>query len=125
MVLPRVMTFCAQWWWVWGRTGWGGSTSITVPCGTAEPMMRGCCRTCAMWAEPWERMDAVPVLNPVLVVCIALGMKAEIIPDWLLTGIIWQMIWEVGQRVAVVVIAGVAGWVLTLLGAVRSILSIG
>ena len=61
------------------------------------------------------------VLNPGLAVCNVPGIKAEMIPDWLLTGIIWQKIWGVGQRV--VVETGVAGWVLTPLGAVLSVLS--
>jgi len=65
-------------------------------------------------------------MDVVLVVCkVLLGMKAEIMPDWLLIGIIWQMIWGGGQRVVGVLVVGVAGWVLMRLGAVLSILSFG
>ena len=73
------------------------------------------------WSGPWGRREVGLVLNPGLAVCNVLGMKAEMIPDWLLTGIIWQKIWGAEQRVEVVG-AGGASWVIRLLGAVLSVL---
>lgn len=88
MVWPSVITVWGQ--WEAGETEVWGRTSITVPWAMAEPMRRGCRRE-EVPAEGWGRMEAV-VLIPALVVWTAPGMKAEIMPDWLLTGNIWQMI---------------------------------
>lgn len=56
-----------------------------MPWGIAWPMRKGCCS--APLGPDWGRMDV-----GVLEVCTGPWMNAEIIPDWLPTGNIWQMI---------------------------------
>lgn len=63
-----------------------------MPWGTEEPTIRDCWTGGLLAEVGWGRMGVAAVRMPELDVRTALGMKAEIIPDWLLTGNIWQMI---------------------------------